>query len=75
MIYERKRYWEVRTISKYTILSNESNNCQLDEIKSEHRKSYDTLSEAKRDRGYDKLSLVPGRFDPVKPRRGKFLGG
>jgi CHAD domain-containing protein len=33
--------------------SNEQTNCQLDEIKVEHRRWYDTLQEAKNDVAYD----------------------
>lgn len=32
---------------------NEQTSCQLDEIKAEHRKWYDTLASAKADRSYD----------------------
>jgi len=32
---------------------NEKTNCQLDEVKLEHRQWYDTLSSAKADRSYD----------------------
>ena len=32
---------------------NERTSCQLDEIKPEHRRWYDSLAEAKRDKPYD----------------------
>lgn len=39
---------------------NESTNCQLDEIKPEHREWYDTLTEAKRDHSYDNCAWCLG---------------
>lgn len=53
MIYKQKRYLGNTNNLEVHDTSNESSNCQLDEVKSEHRKWYDTLSEAKRDRDYD----------------------
>lgn len=55
MIYKQKRYLrqhEQSRSSRYEQREHQLSG-QLDEIKSEHRKWYDTLSEAKRDRDYD----------------------
>lgn len=40
--------------------NNENTNCQLSEIKVEHRKWYDTLTEAKQDRSYDNCAWCIG---------------
>ncbi len=39
---------------------NEKTNCQLDEIKLEHRRWYDTLASAKADRPYDNCARCIG---------------
>lgn len=38
----------------------EKTNCQLDEIKTDHRKWYDTLAGAKADRAYDNCAWCLG---------------
>jgi len=38
----------------------EETNCQLDEIKADHRKWYDTLAAAKADRSYDNCAWCLG---------------
>ena len=53
MIYKPKRYLGNLNTLEVHDTSNEKGGCQLDEIKPEHRRWYDTLSEAKRDRQYD----------------------
>lgn len=60
MIYKSKRYLGNTNTLEVHDTDNERDNCQLDEIKSEHRKWYDTLSEAKRDRSYDNCSWCLG---------------
>ena len=39
---------------------NENTNCQLDEIKSDHRRWYDTLTAAKADEHYDNCAWCLG---------------
>ena len=52
-IVKVKRYLgNVNTLEVHDT-ANESSNCQLDEIAREHRRWYDSLAEAKRDRAYD----------------------
>lgn len=55
MIYKQKRYLGNINPSPAEVhdTKNENTNCQLDEILTEHRRWYDTLSEAKRDYAYD----------------------
>lgn len=53
MIYKQKRYLGNTNNLEVHDTNNESGNCQLDEIKAEHRKWYDTLNDAKSDRDYD----------------------
>jgi len=53
MIVKKKRYLgNVNTLEVHDT-QNEKSLCQLDEIKPEHRRWYDTLAEAKRDHPYD----------------------
>lgn len=53
MIYKSKRYLGNTNTLEVHDTDNESGNCQLDEIVSEHRRWYDTLTEAKADESYD----------------------
>ena len=53
MIYKPKRYLgNLNTLEVHDTL-NEKAGCQLDKIKLEHRRWYDTLAEAKGDMPYD----------------------
>ncbi len=60
MIYKSKRYLGNTNTLEMHDTDNESDNCQLDEIKSEHRQWYDTLAEAKRGRSYGNCSYCLG---------------
>lgn len=53
MIVKQKRYLGNTTTLEVHDTDNESDNCQLDEIKPEHRRWYDSLQEAKDDLEYD----------------------
>jgi hypothetical protein len=53
MIHKYKRYLGNTNTLEVHDTQNENSNCQLDEIGSDHRRWYDTLSEAKRDLAYD----------------------
>lgn len=53
MIYKQKRYLGNLNTLEVHDTTNEKGSCQLDKIKWEHRRWYDTLYEAKRDRPYD----------------------
>lgn len=53
LIYKSKRYLgNVNTLEVHDT-RNENTNCQLDEIASDHRRWYDTLTEAKSAYSYD----------------------
>lgn len=60
MVYKSKRYLGNTNTLEVHDTSNENTNCQLDEIKTEHRKWYDTLAEAKRDYSYDNCAYCIG---------------
>ena len=53
VVVKVKRYLGNSNTLELHDTNNENTNCQLDEIKSEHRHWYDTLTEAKRDKSYD----------------------
>lgn len=53
MIYKVKRFLGNLNELEVHETWNEKVGCRLDEIKVEHRRWYDTLAEAKRDRRYD----------------------
>ncbi len=53
MIAKKKRFLGNTNTLEVHDTYNEKNGCRLDEIKLEHRRWYDTLAEAKRDRRYD----------------------
>ena len=53
MVVKLKRYLGNSNTLEVHDTQNEQTNCQLDEIKYEHRHWYDSLSEAKQDRSYD----------------------
>jgi hypothetical protein len=53
VIVKVKRYLGNTNTLEVHDTQNENANCELDEIKPEHREWYDSLSEAKRDRSYD----------------------
>lgn len=53
MVYKRERFLGNTNTLEVHDTSNEKANCQLDEIAEEHRRWYDTLSEAKSERAYD----------------------
>jgi hypothetical protein len=53
MVVKVKRYLGNSNTLEVHDTNNEKTNCQLDEIKSEHRHWYDTLTEAKADKAYD----------------------
>ena len=53
MVIKLKRYLgNVNTLEVHDT-NNETTSCQLDEIKADHRRWYDTLAEAKRDHAFD----------------------
>jgi hypothetical protein len=52
MIKQKRYLGNVNTLEVHDT-ANESTNCQVAEIRPEHRRWYDTLAEAKRDRPYD----------------------
>lgn len=61
MITKVKRYLgNVNTLEVHDT-DNETVNCQLDEVLSEHRTWYDTLSAAKADRDFDNCAWCIGR--------------
>lgn len=60
MVYKSKRYLGNTNTLEVHDTQNENTNCQLDEILSEHRKWYDTLTEAKRDLAYDNCDYCLG---------------
>lgn len=53
MVVKVKQYLGNSNTLEVHDTNNENTNCQLDEIKSEHRHWYDTLTEAKQDKSYD----------------------
>lgn len=53
MILKQKRYLGNTNTLELHDSDNENTNCQLDEIESDHRRWYDSISEAKRDYAYD----------------------
>ena len=53
MVTKLKRYLGNTNTLEVHDTDNENTNCQLDEISSNHRVWYDTLTEAKTDRDYD----------------------
>lgn len=60
MIVKLKRYLGNLNSLEVHDTSNEQSGCQLDEIKPEHRKWYDTLQEAKADKPYDNCAWCLG---------------
>lgn len=60
MVTKLKRYLGNTNTLEVHDTNNEDTNCQLDEISSEHRRWYDTLTEAKADRDYDNCSWCLG---------------
>lgn len=53
MIYKVKRHLgNINTLEVHDT-DNEQTSCRLDEIPPDHRRWYDTIAEAKRDRPYD----------------------
>lgn len=60
MIAKLKRYLGNTNTLEVHETANEQTGCQLDEIKPEHRKWYDSLEEAKRDRNYDNCAHCLG---------------
>lgn len=60
MITKLKRYLGNTNTLEVHDTTNEQENCQLDEIKEEHRRWYDTLEEAKRDLNYDNCDYCLG---------------
>jgi len=60
VIHKLKRFLgNVNTLEVHDT-QNESANCQLDEIRPEHRRWYDTLAEARRDHPYDNCAWCLG---------------
>lgn len=60
MVTKLKRYLgNVNTLEVHDS-GNEKTSCQLDEIKLDHRRWYDTLAEAKRDHPYDNCHWCVG---------------
>jgi malonyl CoA-acyl carrier protein transacylase len=55
-----KRYLGNTNSDEVHDTDNENTNCQLDEILVEHRKWYDTLTQAKADRSYDNCAYCLG---------------
>lgn len=53
MIAKKKRFLGNLNTLEVHDTRNEKALCQLDEIKLEHRRWYDTLAEAKRDKSFD----------------------
>lgn len=53
VIYKPKRYLGNTNTMELHDTQNENTNCQLDEIEVDHRRWYDSISEAKRDYDYD----------------------
>ena len=60
MIFKQKRYLGNTNTLEVHDTQNENTNCQLAEIKEEHRRWYDTLTEAKRDLAYDNCAYCIG---------------
>lgn len=60
MVIKLKRYLGNTHTTEVHDTNNEQTNCQLDEIKSEHRRWYDTLQEAKGDIDYDNCAWCIG---------------
>lgn len=60
MIYKSKKYLGNTNTLQVHNTSNEQTNCQLDEIMTDHRKWYDSLAEAKRDRDYNNCDYCIG---------------
>jgi hypothetical protein len=60
MVTKVKRYLGNTNTLEVHDTQNEKANCQLDEIKAEHRKWYDTLAQAKADRAYDNCANCIG---------------
>jgi hypothetical protein len=60
MVYKVKRYLGNTNTLEVHDTQNENTNCQLDEILAEHRKWYDTLSDAKADENYDNCAWCIG---------------
>jgi hypothetical protein len=61
MIAKKKRFLGNTNTLEVHDTDNESRNCQLDEIAEAHRRWYDTLQEAKRDRPYDNCAWCIGQ--------------
>jgi hypothetical protein len=53
VVTKLKRYLGNTNTLEVHDTDNENTNCQLDEIEAEHRRWYDTLTEAKQDLAYD----------------------
>lgn len=62
MVYKVKRYLGNTNTMELHDTQDENTNCQLDEILSEHRKWYDTLTEAKNDYSYDNCAWCIGNL-------------
>jgi hypothetical protein len=60
VVVKLKRYLGNGNTLEVHDTQNEKTNCQLDEIKVEHRHWYDTLAEAKRDKAYDNCAWCVG---------------
>jgi len=61
MLHKPKRYLGNLNTLEVHDTAKESTNCQLEEIRPEHRRWYDTLTEAKRDRSYDNCHWCIGQ--------------
>lgn len=59
MIKQKRYLGNTNTLEAHDTYA-EQTNCQLDEIKLEHRRWYDSLAEAKRDRNYDNCAWCIG---------------
>jgi len=60
MVVKVKRYLGNTNTLEVHDTNAETGNCQLDEILAEHRRWYDSLSEAKADRPYDNCAHCIG---------------
>lgn len=61
MIVKEQRFLGNTNTLEVHDTDNENRNCQLDEIEEGHRRWYDTLQEAKRDRDYDNCAWCIGQ--------------
>lgn len=70
MVVKRKRCLGNLNTLEVHDTDRERVSCRLDEIRPEHRRWYDTLTEAKRDQPYDNCHWCLGGIDPLTAQGG-----